>query len=148
MGIDQRLFSECGVVELSKELVSIIIDYVRVPLLVVDGLVTGQRWWELKGRIFYAQTVHINHMGDIHPFRHGPRFYCDEVEFLHCDKNFIYYWNKPLYFCGVHTIIFSDPPLLNYWYEPGQVCFVMSSREPRHDCCKGKYIPHYFGAYE
>lgn len=73
--------------------------------------VVGRNWSQLKGKTIKASTVDVLRCGDIHGYKHPPKFpNAEKVLIRNCDKNFVYYWLNESMFPKVKEIWLDSHP--------------------------------------
>ena len=74
----------------------------------------GIRWEDMKGKVITNKNVILHEYGDIHPFRNGPVFNCENLFIHRCNENFVGYWLKNTTFPFVKTVFIGSHPCENY----------------------------------
>lgn len=75
---------------------------------------TFMNFQNLKYQTIKNQTVILSNYGDIHYFRHAPKFLCTTLILNRCDKNFVATWFSRQTFPNVTTTFIGSHPYDSY----------------------------------
>ena len=83
-------------------------------LTLMKGLVikcsTESAWRTLRITESHSSCV-LEGLGDIHPFNPPPLVASEHVEFVNCNKNFVFYWlPRKLVFPNMKTLVLASHP--------------------------------------